>query len=271
MSDDPYAASASAYELMVAGHAALQERALTAFLAALRPADGPVLDIGCGSGRAAQLLLGHSAGLKVVGIEPSPAMRSLALSRLAAEPAWRERVTVRPEGALEAPWPDALSGALMLGVLGHFAPGERREVFRRLAARLAVGAPLLFDLQAPDRPEAVAEHVFADTRLGGLRYQGRAQGEPLDDQRMRWTMTYLTIDGDEVVDRRSTVMTVHHPGLAVVRQELESQGLCLREVDGTGLWMACRPGAVTGARPPLERPRVLKGGSCWVSSPCLRE
>lgn len=174
VSHDPYAAAASVYELMTYGYVAAQEQALAGFLTALRPADGPVLDVGCGSGRAAQYLLRRTDDLTVVGLESSPAMISLALARLAADLAWRERVTVRPEGALEAPWPDALSGALLLGVLGHFGPQERRELFGRLSSRLAVGAPVLLDLQTPDRPEVVAEYVFADTRPGGLRYQGRA-------------------------------------------------------------------------------------------------
>lgn len=248
VSHDPYAAAAAVYELMTYGYVAAQEQALVGFLTALRPADGPVLDVGCGSGRAAQYLLRRTDDLTVVGLEPSPAMRSLALARLAADPAWRERVTVRPEGALEAPWPDALSGALMLGVLGHFGPQERREIFGRLASRLAVGAPVLLDLQAPDRPEVVAEHVFADTRLGELRYQGRAQGEPVDDQLMRWTMTYLTIDAGEVIDASSTVMTVNHPGLDTVREELESHGLRLREAGTPGLWVAFRLGRARRCR-----------------------
>ncbi|SPT53866.1 Trans-aconitate methyltransferase [Actinomyces bovis] len=242
MSDDAYAAVASVYELMATEYVADQERALADFLAMLRSADGPVLDIGCGSGRAAQFLLSRAARLTVVGIEPSPAMRALALARLTAQPAWRERVTIRPEGALEAPWPDSLSGALMFGVLGHFSAHERRELFGCLASRLGKGAPVLLDIQAPDRPEVVAEHVFADARLGQLRYQGRAKGEPLDDQLMRWTMTYLTIDDGKVIDACSTVMTVHHPGLAVVREELESSGLCLKGTNVSGVWLASRSG-----------------------------
>ena len=54
---DPYAATASAYELFAQPYRDAQHAALARLLPHLRPDDGPILDIGAGSGASVEWVL----------------------------------------------------------------------------------------------------------------------------------------------------------------------------------------------------------------------
>lgn len=139
MDHDGYRATAGMYDLIVEEYVETQLSALNAFLPLVNADVGPVLDVGCGSGRHLAHALEAVPTVTAIGLEPSAAMRSLALGRLASHPEWRERVTVRKEGALEAPLPDSLGGVIMLGVFGHFTRFERGELLARLARLSTAG------------------------------------------------------------------------------------------------------------------------------------
>ena len=241
MQDDAYRATAGMYDLIAASYVPEQLRAVTALCDHIDPQDGPVLDIGCGSGRPLAHLLERLPETQAVGLEPSAAMRALALGRLGSTPSWRERVTIRPEGALDAPLPDRLSGAIMLGVFGHFAPDERHPLLARLAARLGPRGAILLDLQPPETPAELAREIVADTNLGALRYQCLAEGVPIDDERMRWRMTYRTLDDDEPLDEQSCDFEFRHPHPQRVREEFREHGFTLTRLDDSTYWLATRP------------------------------
>ncbi len=123
--DDPYAATATAYDLFARASRDPQAEALRMLLPRIHPEVGPILDVGAGSGANAAFLLEHVPDARVYALEPSRAMRSLTLARVAAHPEWFPRVTIRPEGFFDATLPERIGGAVLLGVIGHFDPGER--------------------------------------------------------------------------------------------------------------------------------------------------
>lgn len=228
------------YDLIAEGYVDSQISALNELLPLVDPKNGPILDIGCGSGRQLAHILEALPSAHVIGVEPSDAMRSLALGRFAVNPGWRDRVTIRPEGALEAPLPERISGVIMLGVFGHFTRFERSELMARLARRLPERGAILLDLQLPEEPAEVAPYLFADTRLGGLRYRGFAEGTPVEGEAMRWRMTYQTLDGDAVIEQHSGESIFHHPRHDLVREEMREHGLALTQVPDTTYWLAVR-------------------------------
>src|SRR5438874_377731 len=84
---DPYAALARFYDLDHAGFA----DDLDFWRNLARQIGGPVLEVGCGSGRV--LLPLARAGFEVVGIDTSAPMLDRLKARLHAEPAAARRVT----------------------------------------------------------------------------------------------------------------------------------------------------------------------------------
>jgi SAM-dependent methyltransferase len=233
MADD-YAATATAYDLFATTTRPRQTAALTELLPLLRPEVGPILDVGAGSGAHAALVLDRLTEAKVLALEPSRAMRSLTLSRFAEHPDWFTRITVRPEDFFTATLPPHLGGAILLGVIGHFDPGERAAVLAELAARLPADGAALLDLQAPERPQRIEAYEFTAAHLGELSYRGIAEARPVDAELMRWRMTYLCLEGERVLTEDTTEFDYRHPAPRVLADEAEQVGLRLTPLrDGT--------------------------------------
>ncbi len=85
---DPYAALARFYDLDHAGF----DADLDFWRNLAKIVDGPVLEIGSGTGRVLFPLA--RSGVEVVGVDSSPAMLARARAHLAADPALREWVTL---------------------------------------------------------------------------------------------------------------------------------------------------------------------------------
>ena len=139
VAEDVWAAVASAYDVFAVPHEPARRAALDELVPLLRPDCGPILDVGAGSGASVAVVLDRLPTASVVALEPSRAMRSLLLSRIAARTAWFPRVTVRPEDFFSATLPPRLGGAILLGVVGCFDAGERAAVLAELATRCPPG------------------------------------------------------------------------------------------------------------------------------------
>lgn len=235
--DDRYEATATAYDLFNSSFRTDQIATLEALLPRLRPAAGPILDVGAGSGLNTEWLLTTLPDAEVVALEPSRAMRSLALGRLAGHPEWFPRVTVRTEDFFSAPLPGTLGGAVALGVLGHFDPGERAAVLAELAARLQPGAAALIDLQKPETPKRVEPFEFVIATIGQLNYRGIGEGWPAGDERMLWKMSYLTLDGERIVVEDTAEFVYHHPSPQTLAAETAQVGLSLERLGDTTFWL----------------------------------
>lgn len=235
--DDHYAATASAYDLYNAAYRRDQVAALNALRPRLSPSAGPILDVGAGSGLNSAWVLAHIPDSEVIAIEPSPSMRALTLQRVAANPEWFHRVTVRPEDFFSAPLPATLGGGILLGILGHFDAGERSAVFAELAARMKTGTAVLIDLQEPETPMRVEPFEFTAARIGQLHYKGIAEAWPAGDETMRWHMTYLTLEGERILTEETADHVYHHPPASTVAKEAAQVGLALERLEETSYWI----------------------------------
>jgi hypothetical protein len=238
---DGYAATAGAYDLFAAAYRPAQAEALGALRPRLRPDVGPILDIGAGSGAGSEWILTEVPDSEVLALEPSRTMRALTLARAAAHPEWLPRITVRPEDFFSAPLPRRIGGAILLGVLGHFDPGERAAVFAELAVRLPEGGAALFDLQEPASPVRVEPYEFTAARVGRLRYRGIAEAWPTGGEQMCWRMSYLTLDGERVLVEDTAEHVYHHPSIRTVTREAEEVGLRLERIGTTSFRLLIRP------------------------------
>jgi SAM-dependent methyltransferase len=159
----------------------------------------PVLDIGAGTGmgltRAAALLPRHD----IVAIEPSPALRTGLFARLSEDPGLAARVTVLPVTVQEAALPSRLGAVMGINMLGHLPPADRIALWERLAGILAPGAPAVFTLQPPARPERIAEQPFGEATVGTRRCSASGAAEPAGPGQVRWRVTYRVHDGETLV------------------------------------------------------------------------
>ncbi len=176
----------------------LRER-LTAVLSGVDPAAGTVLEFGPGSGLGTEVVLDTVPNAPVLAAEPSAALRSVLLARLAAHP-HAPRLTVYPGGAAEVPLPERLAAVVGLHMVGHLPPADRRRLWSALTERLAPGAPVAFNVQPPDTAVAVPEFPPMTVTVGRFTYQGTGSAEPTGPDSVRWHMRYATLDGDTVLD-----------------------------------------------------------------------
>ncbi len=238
--DDAYAADAAAYDVFDAPTRAARTAALETLLPLLRLDAGPVLDVGAGSGSGLAMILERLPEARVLALEPSAAMRSLALARVAARPEWFARATIRPEDFFSATLPASLGGALLLGVIGHFDPDERVAVLAELADRLVPGGVALLDLRMPERPRRVPAFEYARARIGDLSYRGITEAWPLDLERMRWRTSYLTLEDERILVEDTSEHEYRHPAPAVLADEASRLGLRPNRLGGRGFWTLTR-------------------------------
>lgn len=237
--EDAYAATATAYDLFTLPNRPIIETAIEAFLPALRPEHGPILDIGAGSGANSARLLERCDTGDIVALEPSRAMRSLLLGRIAAHPEWFSRITVRPESFFDADLPRSIGGALALGVIGHFDAGERAAVFAELARRLPSGGAVLLDEPEPAPAHRVEPAEFTVATVGTITYRCIAEAWPQDGETMRWRVTYLSLEGERVLTEDTVEHRYFHPAREVLRNEAKRAGFTARALPTSShvLWV----------------------------------
>ncbi len=155
---------------------------------------GPVLEIGCGSGRLLAPLA--RAGLDVTGVDLSAEMLARARLRLAAEPPdvqARVRLVSADVRALQLP-PGEQFGLILFGynTFMHLDEPAAGAALKRLHALLRLGGRLLLDVANPmqlsvaaDDPDFVLEDELIDERYG---------------ETIRQYTAYEAIPGEQAVD-----------------------------------------------------------------------
>ncbi|MEV2271951.1 class I SAM-dependent methyltransferase [Nonomuraea africana] len=193
---DEYERSAEFIDVMIAPHWAVLGPPLEE---ALRGITDPVVDVGAGGGHGTRVVA-KAVEAEIVAVEPSPALRSVLMARVNEASELRDRVTVLPEGLLDAELPHRLGAVVAMNVLGHFAPADRQRIWTLLAERLVPGGRAVLNLQPPTEPATVPETRSADVRLGRRRYEGWGRAEPAGPDRITWHMTYRTYHDDRLTD-----------------------------------------------------------------------
>jgi SAM-dependent methyltransferase len=189
---------------------------------------GPVLDLGCGTGRLMLPLLGD--GHVVVGVDHAPAMLARAAARVARLPADRRRraLLVRADLrrlALKTKPRFALAVVAFHGIQHLVTDAELLRFLRRARAALIPGGWFAFDVFAPD--EAFLARVRAAG--AGRRWHRTVFRHPTTRRREVYSATYA-FDA-----RRRTLLTTFHyqpvDSLGRRRGPERRARLCHRQLD----------------------------------------
>ncbi len=228
MGADPYALSAEYIDIMIAETWEGLASEVKSVLKGLRASEGVVVDLGAGSGRGVRAVREVLPGVPVLAFEPSPAMRAVLLARVHDEPSLRTGVTVLPADASNAELPDRIRAVLVMNVLGHLPPDQRRSLWRETARRLVPGGALLLTVTPPFAPEPVPRARMAHLTLGGLTYEGWAQAEPAGEDQVVWHMDYRVARGTDEVSRVSVDYRWWVMGDDALAEEVAAEGLVFR-------------------------------------------
>jgi uncharacterized protein YceH (UPF0502 family)/phospholipid N-methyltransferase len=228
--EDPYgAATAEFYDLLATAHWDAFGLELLDLLDGVDPSAGPIVDLGAGTGVGFPYLVAAIPDADIFAIEPSKAMRTALHTRLAIDSKLRAITTVDPRSFAEADLPPAACALVASAALGHLDDRERARLWRYVAERMPAGAPAVLEVLPPDRPITVPPTRYRQLAVGAHVYEGWQQGEPFDDRRMRWTMTYRVLHGDELVAEYVVRSLWRCFGVDDIRAEIAPFGLDLTE------------------------------------------
>lgn len=144
--DDPYAAVAPFYDLEYGGY----DADLTLYLELARRTGGPILELGCGTGRVTAALA--RAGYEVVGLDNSPAMLARAEARLDPDLKGRVRLVRADMAGFDLGRQFALA-IVPLGTFGHLTtPEAQLRCLGAVRRHLRPGGLLGLDLPNPLAP-----------------------------------------------------------------------------------------------------------------------
>ncbi|MET8558797.1 class I SAM-dependent methyltransferase [Streptomyces sp. NPDC004959] len=222
-SADAYRTTAEFYDILQAE----RDSRLVAewYGARVAAARGAVVDVGAGSGTVSLMALARS-GAPVHAVEPSAAMRSLLLTRLAWSRADRRaRVTVHPGTLPDADIPESSAEVVVChNVVPTLDDAARRELWEATARVLEPGGLLLLDRPRARAPREAEVAVFTPVRVGADTYEGEVR-ETACEEGAELAFTYTVRRGERVVRRRGERFLTRMLPLEVLTGELAACGL----------------------------------------------
>ena len=197
-----YAINAPYYDLIypVAARNALGE-ALCNQLVGVRH----IVEIGAGTGAMTEVMLNVlPAEGTILAVEPTAMMRAALTSRLSGIPRAVAAVTIVPDDALVAEVPADMDALVACNVIMHFSPAGRQALWSRWAEPLRPGGIVAVEPQFPQSPMNLPATVVPGRSLGRRTYDTVTRAEMIDDERIRWVMTYRVREGDRVMSEETT-------------------------------------------------------------------
>jgi thiazolinyl imide reductase len=196
----PYTPSAEFFDLLAGVHTTTSSGpAVARALAGIDTADGPIVDIGAGTGLVTEAVARALPDAEILACEPATGMRAVLTSRVFGDPDLRRRVTVTDGSAPDLELPDRISAAVLCGVLGHLDTEQRGRLWERLRERLRPGGRVVVELMGIEDPVALPATRMATAYSGRHRYEWWLSGvpDPDDPATMRLHSTYRVFDAAE--------------------------------------------------------------------------
>jgi SAM-dependent methyltransferase len=177
------------------------------FLAPHAQPGASVLDVGAGNARAAMLLA--ERGATVTCVEPSDAMRMIALSRIADDNTLDARLTIL-SGCIESLTFDRRFDVIAACHMLYFLPDDALQTgLDRLRAHLAPGGRLIGDFALSHGRAAYARRLAAERTIGAVTYRKYTAFDAASRDVWRVTWSFESIQNDAVASRVDEVFDVY--------------------------------------------------------------
>jgi SAM-dependent methyltransferase len=216
---DGYAINAQYYDLIFPE---TQRDIIQTALIALLPHARRIAEIGSGTGQFTEVLLKNlPPGGEIFAVEPAAVMRAALATRLTA--LGNPPVTILADDAMTTQVDGPLDAVVLLHVLTHFPPTERKALWAHWAPRLKPGGLVIVDIQAPQALLAVPPTVVPGRRLG-RRYYDTISEATVDGDNLIWTMTYRIHENGRILFQESVSFPSYVASNEVLHTELHDAG-----------------------------------------------
>ena len=186
-----------------------------------------VLDIGAGTGRIALPLA--KRGVKVVCIEPSPAMRRVFETKLAQQPDLSTHIHLVAGRANSFTLGRTSSAAFLSGSFDHFLDdAERISSLANIARHLDSKGTLVFDVflgLMSDSPLSLAGRV----KVGCREYRRFVGGTILTGHKKETHLVFQTYEHGRLIERIEEISLVGITTRPGIHRVLEKSGFTVRE------------------------------------------
>jgi len=160
---------------------------------------GEILDIGAGTGRIAIPLA--ERGVKVICVEPSPAMRREFQKKLSEKHKISKNIELVAGDAMSSNLSRTFTAAFLSGTFDHFLNDEERlSSLKNIATHLKINGKLIFDVflgLMKDNPLSPAGKVI----IGDTEYLRFVGDRILPDEKMEVLLVFETYKSGKLVDR----------------------------------------------------------------------
>lgn len=203
-------------------------------------ADGPLLDVGAGTGLQTIALAEAYPTREVLAIEPEDGMRIALMTRIADRATLRERVTVYPSALADLPTELRFAAALLHNVVYELP--DLDTAFAQLAQRMLPGGSVIINhMHIASTATPVARRLITSTRLGRLRYERWFERRRTDTDRMEVVNHYLTMDGDRTIRNSEERRAVTGLDNEYVADRATEAGFAVDGATAPGYWVLTRP------------------------------
>ncbi len=157
-------------------------------------------EVGAGTGRIALELAAQ--GVHVHCIEPSAAMRSALLVKIAQRPEIHPFITVLPAEGADFDLGQKVPLAYAVGVMQHFLTGqEMLAMLRNVRRHLEPDGLFLFDAMGAQEPGDVPPTRIGEERVGEMLYRSTYEARMLSPDYYKFAVGYETFRDDHLVER----------------------------------------------------------------------
>jgi len=224
---DPYVALVQTYDAETGD----MRDDLAAFHTLARRFGGPVLDVGCGTGRVAFDLA--EQGYAVVGVDVSAPMLERARQRAASENVGEDRIRWLEADITALALDDRFGLAVFAynGFMHLLEQSAQQAALAHIAGHLRPGGGLALDLPNPvemfraeDTPGLVLERIFDDPQTGEQVMQQSLASVDRAEQILSVTWIYDRIGADGVVRRHIAPVRLRYTMAAELRLLLAGAG-----------------------------------------------
>lgn len=193
------------------------------------------LEVGAGTGRIALELAAQ--GVHVYCVEPSAAMRSALLVKIAQRPEVHPFITVLPAEGADFDLGQKVSLAYAVGVMQHFLTDEEMlAMLRNVQRHLEPDGLFLFDAMGAQEPKDVPPTQIGEEQVGEMLYRSTYDMRMLSPDYYRFAISYETFCGDRLVEsieessvrryvrRESVHRLLHQTGFEVANERVAYDG-----------------------------------------------
>ncbi len=190
---------------------------------------GLILDIGAGTGRIAIPLA--KRGVKVICIEPSPAMRNEFSQKLKLQPDLSDKVTLIAGDVQSFKLPETFPAAFLSGSFDHIPSNERIASLQNINRHLKLEGKLIFDVYIggmKDSPLSLIDTI----KRGDYEHQRFIGTKTLPDKTIEVLLVYKTYKQGKLIEK------IEQPSAAVttsrekVHELLQETGFSIKNEYG---------------------------------------